>query len=117
MELMCVNVCNFFCLQQIGKQLTKREILSLIKREVQIVREQSKAKSSNRLRRAQTLSARAKKIAHTSARKDFGRAQTVGSVATEQQHDTQHDNNHDTIDTNKTMTMRTTPPPTKKTPS
>lgn len=61
-----------------GKKLTKQQILDMIKREVQIVRDQSKAEASNRLRLKRPQSA---KVARESAHKQIGRGKTAANIA------------------------------------
>ena len=69
-----------------GKNLTKQQILDMIKREVQIVRDQSKAEASNRLRLKRPQSAR---TAKATTRKQVGRAKSAANMATLQKESAQ----------------------------
>lgn len=70
-----------------GKKLTKREILTLIKREVQLLRGQIKKAKAKRLQRAQTYSMTTKKASHASTPSRVReRAKSVTSLSS-RQHD------------------------------
>ena len=79
----CMDTEVLVLIEKTGQKLTKQEIVEMIKREVQIVREQSKTDASKRLRLKRSQSAKAKttKVAHESARKGVARAKTVSDIS------------------------------------